>query len=172
MIYVFIRAPYDLDPSFVTPYYFAAMREDFDCHKVFENTASNTISIFEKNVKKPGKLDNTDHYGLMAELSGVLPENCTLVLPDVTTLSTDQGEAFALAERFLDRHIILEFVDSPWMNTKNMAVLFKITPYEAKAAFHSNLIRTIEWKTKADKIPADPDPKICQASREIKKNSI
>ena len=58
------------------------------------------------------------HYGLIVALSEILPENSTLIIPDVTSLSDESNAAVSLAQRFLDRHISLEFQNSPWLNTK------------------------------------------------------
>lgn len=172
MIYVFYSVPYDLPDTFAGPDYYAALQKDPETYRIFENTAARTITVYMK--KEPVRLTDrgTGHYGLIAALSETLPETSTIVFPDVTNLADESNAAVSLAHRFLDRHINLEFQNSPWLNTKNMDILFMTNPYEARASFNSLLTKTIEWKTSPAVLPQPADIDMLQASSSIKKNRI
>jgi hypothetical protein len=171
MIHILYSAPFNLSKSFSTPDFFAAKRRDSNCCRIFENTITNTISVFDSASPLANQtLEDTGHYNLMVRLSETLPENSTLVLPDVITLGSNVVEAISVVERFLDSHIHLEFLDSPWMNTKDLELLFRICPYETKTAFISSLTKTIEWKISSPEKSRIPDPKISQATTKVKKN--
>lgn len=172
MIYVLYSAPYDLPATFAGPDYYASLQKDPETYRIFENTVTGTMTVYMK--KKPVILTDPEsrHYSLIAALSETLPENSTLVFPDVTNLADESNAAVSLTNRFLDRHINLEFQNSPWLNTKNMAVLFMTNPYEARASFSSLLTKTIEWKTSPAVLPQPADIDMLQASSCVKKNRI
>ena len=131
------------------------------------------MSVYDKESPLAKKtIEGDDHYSLMIQISEMLPVNSTLVLTDAVALGKVPLEAVSLADRFLDKHIHLEFLNSPWMNSKNIELLLKLSPHEARNSYISMLTETIQWKTE----PADKyriiDPSITQASSKVKKNGI
>lgn len=173
MIYVFYSAPYQLPMTFTSPEFFSALRNDRDCRRIIENTANHKITIGNKTpVTLEQESSSSGRYGLMKKLVSTLDPKCTVVMPDIMTLSTDAEEAKCLYESFIDKGIELEFIDSPWLNTVTIRLLLKENRLEAKNAAATNIVKTMEWKGRPDKYSglSDQDIRIAQASPKIKKN--
>ena len=173
MIYVYYSAPYQLPMTFTSPEFYNAMRYDKDCRRIIENTGNHKIIIGDKTpVTLEQENCSNGRYGLMKKLVSVLDPKCTVVMPDIMTLSSDTEEAKCLYESFIDKGIDLEFTDSPWLNTNTIRLLLQENRLEAKNAAATNIVKTMEWKEKSDKSSDswDQDLRISQASTKVKKN--
>ena len=173
MIYVYYSAPYDLKESFVTPEYFEARRRDKNCAKIFENSTTGELVILNP---KPLRLKADDitnrHSHLMIRLSEILKKGNILVLGDITDLSEKADEADCLYQRFIDKGICMEFLNSPWLNSDNLRLLLMSDPYETKKAVSLALTSTIKWKSSRISDTSCIDPKITQQSDAVKKNGF
>ena len=173
MIYVYYSAPYQLPMTFTSPEFYNAMRYDKDCRRIIENTGSHKIIIGNKTpVTLEQKNCSNGRYGLMKKLVSALDPECTVVMPDIMTLSSDTEEAKCLYESFIDKGIDLEFTDSPWLNTNTIRLLLQENRLEAKNAAATNIVKTMEWKEKSDRSNGSWNQDVCisQASTKVKKN--
>ena len=173
MIYIYYSAPYDLPDTFATPEYYEVKRRDPDCIRIFENSLTGELFMPDlKSFRLKSDSFSNSHYSLMIGLSENLLKNSTLVMSDVTDLSNRADEADCLYQRFIDRDILLEFLNSPWLNSENIRLLLSSNPYEARKLASLNLISTIKWKNGKIFDTAFTDPEITQQPNRIKKNGL
>ena len=170
MIYVYYSASCDIPKDYVSPAYFEAKRNDKECYKILENTSKNEIRILKGNIVTDTLTIKAGHYSLIKELIKTLKPECTVVFPDVMSLSSDNEEATNLYLELLTRGIYVQFLESPWLNTSHMRLIFRENPIEARGIAINSFMSTLIWKLKDHSLAEPVNVTVTQASMEIKKN--